>query len=161
MQPHKRMKDLDIELISIKRNGRHVGGESRCQTWTPRTQRCPNPQPGGVPRRVPRSHGLRGGDPTREKEPISLCRPGEQMGSPHDLCTPTVSPGSALWHQCGCCLRTNSPQEHGARCHGSRPLPKDSPLPQVVADGCLVEPFAFIQELGDVSTRVLQQVVLY
>lgn len=35
------------------------------------------------------------------------------------------------------------------------------PLPQVVADGRLVEPFSSAQELGDVLTRVLQQVVLY
>lgn len=36
-----------------------------------------------------------------------------------------------------------------------------SPLPQVVADGGLVEPLPFVQELGDVLTSVLQQVVLY
>lgn len=99
--------------------------------------------------------------PHREKEPVSLCQPGEQTGSPHGRCAPAVSPGSAPWHQCGRCLRTNCPQGHGAGWHGSRPRPEASPLPQVVADGRLVEPFALIQELGDVSTRVLQQVVLY
>ena len=46
----------------------------------------------------------------------------------------------------------------------SRPAsqrPQASPLPQVVADGRLVEALALTQELGDVFAGVLQQVVLY
>lgn len=43
---------------------------------------------------------------------------------------------------------------------GSDPALRASPLPKVVADGCLVEPLPFIQELGDVLTSVLQQAIL-
>lgn len=35
------------------------------------------------------------------------------------------------------------------------------PLPQVVTNGCLVEAFPFVQELGEVLASVLQQAVLY
>ena len=43
---------------------------------------------------------------------------------------------------------------------GSDPALRASPLPKVVADGCLVEPLPFIQELGDVLDIRGQQLVL-